>query len=65
MLRQNQLNWSLRADGTNFYGPLLYIAQRVAVVDRDTKEKYIGPRILHLSVDLQLVGSAGIMYLQS
>ena len=64
MLRQNQLNWSLRTDGTNLYGPLLYIAQRVAVVDRDTNEKYIGLLILHLSIDFQLIGSARIMYLQ-
>ena len=52
MLRQNQLNWSLRTDGSNFYGPLLYIAQRVTVVDRNANEKYIGLRILHLSIDL-------------
>ena len=52
MLRQNQLNWSLRTDGSNFYCPLLYIAQRVTVVDRNANEKYIGLRILHLSIDL-------------
>ena len=64
MLRQNQLNGSLRTDCPNFYGPLLDITERVAVVDRDTNEKYIGLRILHLSIDFELVGSARIMNLQ-
>ena len=62
MLRQYQLNRSLRTDRTNFHGPLLDVAQGVTVVDRDTNEKYVGLHILHLSIDFKLVGPARVMY---
>ena len=64
MLSQNQLNGRHWTDSSDFNGPLLHVAQRVSIVDRDAYEKYIGLRILYLTIDFEFVGSARVMYLQ-